>query len=156
MSKLPPDVDRSQAEAARGGNIDLSLYGDEHVKRYEATDGEEGGIWNGAPALVLTTKGEKTGKERKFALIYAPDGDDYVIVASKGGAPEHPQWYRNLVAHPDVTVQVGADRFAATARTASPDEKKRVWPLMTEVWPSYDDYQKRTEREIPVVILSRR
>ena len=90
---------------------------------------------------MLTTTGAKTGKERKFALIYAPDGDDVLVVASKGGAPEHPQWYRNLLAHPEVTVQVQADRYPAIARTASPEEKKRLWPLVTEVWPSYDDYQ---------------
>ena len=155
MSALPAGVDRAQADAARAGSIDLTLFGDAHVERYEATDGAEGFIWNGAPCLVLTTKGAKTGNERKFALIYAPDGDDAIIVASKGGAPEHPQWYRNLVAHPDVTVQIEGDRYAATARTATADEKKRLWPLAVEVWPSYDDYQARTDRDIPVVILTR-
>jgi deazaflavin-dependent oxidoreductase (nitroreductase family) len=156
MSELPAGVDRSKAEAARAGDIDLTLFGDRHVEVYESTGGAEGFIWNGAPILVLTTAGEKTGKERKFALIYAPDGDDVVIVASKGGAPEHPQWYRNLVANPEVTVQVRDDRYPALARTATPEEKKRLWPLMTQVWPSYDDYQQRTDRDIPVVILSRR
>jgi deazaflavin-dependent oxidoreductase (nitroreductase family) len=155
MNDLPAGVDRSRAEAARAGDIDLTLFGDHHVERYEATDGDEGFIWNGAPILVLTTTGEKSGRPRKFALIYAPDGDDVVIVASKGGAPEHPQWYRNLVANPEVTVQVRADRYPAVARTASAEEKKRLWPLVTQVWPSYDDYQQRTERDIPVVILSR-
>ena len=156
MSALPAGVDRAKAEAARAGGIDLALFGDAHVERYEATDGAEGFIWNGAPILVLTTTGETTGKPRKFALIYAPDGDDVIVVASKGGAPQHPQWYRNLVANPDVTVQVLADKYAAVARTASAEEKKRLWPLVTEVWPSYDDYQARTERDIPVVIISRR
>jgi deazaflavin-dependent oxidoreductase (nitroreductase family) len=155
MGQLPAGVDRSKAEAARAGDIDLTLFGDRHVEVYESTNGEEGFIWNGAPCLVLTTKGEKSGKERKFALIYAPDGDDVLVVASKGGAPEHPQWYRNLLADPNVTVQVGPDRYAAVARTASAEEKQRMWPLVTEVWPSYDDYQARTDRDIPVVVLSR-
>jgi deazaflavin-dependent oxidoreductase (nitroreductase family) len=155
MSPQIEGIDRAAAEAARAGSIDLELFGDKHVERYEATNGAEGFIWNGAPCLVLTTTGAKTGKERKFALIYAPDGDDVLIVASKGGAPEHPQWYRNLLAHPEVTVQVQADRYPAIARTASSEEKKRLWPLVTEVWPSYDDYQQKTDRDIPVVVLSR-
>ena len=155
MSDSDLQPDRARAERARQGDLDLSLFGDEHVRRYEETDGEVGYIWNGAPCLVLTTAGAKTGKERKYALIYAPDGDDVLIVASKGGSPEHPQWYRNLVAHPEVHVQVLGDRYAAIARTATAAKKKRLWPLVTEVWPSYDDYQARTDRDIPVVVLSR-
>jgi deazaflavin-dependent oxidoreductase (nitroreductase family) len=132
------------------------LIGDEHVRRYEETNGEVGYLWNGAPTLVLTTIGSSSGKERKHALIYAPCGDDYLIVASRGGSPDHPQWYKNLVKNPNVRVQVLGDRFDAVARTASPDEKARLWPLVTEVWPSYDDYQQRTDRDIPVVVLERR
>ncbi|GAA5129182.1 nitroreductase family deazaflavin-dependent oxidoreductase [Haloechinothrix salitolerans] len=130
------------------------LFGDEHVRRYEETNGEEGHIWlNGVPCLVLTTTGRKTGKERKFALIYQEHEGDYVIVASKGGAANHPEWYLNLVDNPDVTVQVGADKFPAKARTTSGEERAALWSKMAAVWPDYDKYQANTEREIPVVVL---
>lgn len=134
---------------------DLSLIGDEHVRRYRETDGEVGYLWNGAPALVLTTTGRRTGQPRDSALIFGADGDDCVIVASMGGAPMHPQWYLNLVADPEVQVQVKSDRFTARARTAEGDERERLWRLMTEIWPNYDQYQERTDRVIPVVVLER-
>ena len=132
---------------------DTSLVGDEHVRRYEESDGEVGHEWNGATCLVLSTKGRKTGQERKFALIYARDGDDYVVVASKGGAPAHPGWYLNVQAHPDVMVQVKGHRFPAVARTSSGEERARLWRVVNEVWPNYDVYATRTTREIPVVVL---
>ncbi|CAN5860099.1 nitroreductase family deazaflavin-dependent oxidoreductase [soil metagenome] len=147
--------DRRLAEAARAGDIDLSLFGDAHVAAYEKSDGEVGYLWNGAPIMVLTTTGAETGATRKHALIYGADGNDVMVVASKGGAPENPQWYRNLSADPQVQVQVLADRYDAVARTASPDEKARLWPAMTELWPSYHDYQASTDRDIPVVIIER-
>jgi deazaflavin-dependent oxidoreductase (nitroreductase family) len=134
---------------------DVSLYGAEHVAQYEATDGEIGYLWNGATCLVLTTKGKKTGKERKYALICGFDGDKCVVVASYAGAPEHPQWYRNVTAHPHVMVQVKGDRFPAVARTAEGAERERLWKLMTNVWPNYDVYTTRTTRVIPVVVLTR-
>lgn len=155
MSTAAPKPDRAQAEAARAGNVDRSLFGDEHVRVYEESDGEVGYIWNGAPIMVLTTTGETTGKTRKHALIFGADGDDVILVASKGGAPDHPQWYKNLVANPSVGVQVRADRYEGVARTATADEKARLWPKMTELWPSYDDYQYRTDRDIPVVVIER-
>lgn len=131
------------------------LFGDEHVRRYEETNGEVGHDWEkGAPVLILTTTGRKTGKERKFALIYQEVDGEYVIVASKGGAPNHPGWYLNLTENPQVKVQVKADKFDATARTANPEERAKLWPKMAAVWPDYDDYQKNTDREIPVVILT--
>jgi deazaflavin-dependent oxidoreductase (nitroreductase family) len=133
----------------------VALYGKEHVERYQATDGEEGYTWrNGTSILLLHTKGRRSGKEYVHPLIYR-DYDDgrYLIVASKGGSPEPPQWYRNLQAHPDVTVQIKGERFKARARTATPDEKPDMWRHMTEVWPAYDEYQEKTEREIPVVVL---
>lgn len=134
----------------------MTLFGREHVERYLATDGAEGHDWrNGAPVLILTTTGRRTGQERPTPLIYGRDGDDYLIVASKGGAPEPPDWYRNLEAKADVTVQVKADRFSARARTATPEERARLWPTMTAIWPDYDAYQTRTDREIPIVILQR-
>ncbi|OZM71675.1 nitroreductase [Amycolatopsis antarctica] len=132
------------------------LFGDEHVQRYEETDGEVGHEWqDGVPTLVLTTKGRKTGQDRKFALIYQEHEGAYVIVASKGGADSHPGWYLNLVDNPEVGVQVKDDKFTARARTASEQEKAVLWPKMATVWPQYDEYQKKTDRLIPVVVLDR-
>ncbi|MFN8075747.1 MAG: nitroreductase family deazaflavin-dependent oxidoreductase [Kineosporiaceae bacterium] len=127
-----------------------------HTKVYLESGGEQGHEWNGVPTLLLTVTGRKTGTKRITALIYGRDGDDYVIVASRGGAPDHPQWYLNLEANPDVELQVGPESFAAVARTADPDERARLWPTMTAIWPAYDEYQAKTEREIPIVVLTRR
>lgn len=133
------------------------LHGAEHVKRYLETDGADGHRWReGTSILLLTTTGRKSGERRTSALIYQPYGENvYLVVASKGGADQPPLWFRNLQADPNVRVQVGADKFAARARTATPDEKPAMWRTMTEAWPYYDDYQKKTEREIPVVVLER-
>jgi proline iminopeptidase len=132
------------------------LFGDEHVRRYEETDGEVGHEWKeGVPTLVLTTTGRKTGQERKFALIYQEIEGDVVVVASKGGAPNHPGWYFNLVEHPEVGVQVGADRYRARARTAAGEERAKLWDALAAVWPAYNEYAKKTDREIPVVVLER-
>lgn len=133
---------------------DLALVGDEHVRRYRETDGEVGYLWNGVPTLLLTTKGRRSGEPRTSALIFAQDGDDFLIVASKGGAPVHPNWYHNLSADPDVEIQVRARRTKAAARTASDEERPRLWKILTEVWPNYDAYVSRTERIIPVVVLT--
>lgn len=129
------------------------LYGKEHVQRYRETGGAEGHDWNNTTVLLLTTKGRRTGQPYTTPLIYQRHGDDFVIVASKGGDPEHPQWYKNLQADPEVEVQVMGDRFRARARTAGDAEKPEVWRLMTATWPAYDEYQTKTDREIPVVIL---
>ncbi|KIH98850.1 nitroreductase [Streptomonospora alba] len=129
------------------------LFGKEHVERYRATGGEEGHEWNGTTTLILTTTGRTSGEPRSTPLIYRTDGDAYVVVASYGGAPDHPQWYKNLQADPQVRVQVKAEEFRARARTATPGEKSRLWPYMAEVWPQYDEYQKSTDRDIPVVLL---
>ena len=132
------------------------LFGEEHVKRYVETDGEVGHDWqDGVPVLILTTTGRRSGEERPTPLIYGRDGDDYLIVASKGGAPEPPAWYSNLSEDPDVQVQVKADRFPARARDATPEEKPDLWRRMAEIWPAYDEYQGKTDREIPVVVLER-
>jgi proline iminopeptidase len=132
------------------------LYGQEHVRRYQETDGEVGHIWKeGSTVLLLTTTGRRTGKETTTPLIYNLDGDTPVIVASKGGAPEHPGWFENLSKNPEVGVQIKGDRFRARARVAEGEERERLWELMTEVWPDYDDYATKTEREIPVVVLGR-
>ncbi|MEO3870056.1 nitroreductase family deazaflavin-dependent oxidoreductase [Nonomuraea sp. B12E4] len=131
------------------------LYGKEHVQRYQETDGAEGHDWNNTTVLLLTTKGRKSGKPYTTPLIYQRHGDDYVIVASKGGDPANPQWYENLRADPDVGVQVLGDRFRARARTASDEEKPELWRLMARTWPDYDQYQTKTDRPIPVVVLER-
>ncbi|MFI6322857.1 nitroreductase family deazaflavin-dependent oxidoreductase [Nonomuraea sp. NPDC050556] len=129
------------------------LYGKEHVLRYQATDGAEGHEWNGTTVLLLTTTGRTSGRSYTTPLIYQEDGGSYVVVASKGGDPADPEWYKNLQASPEVEVQVKGDRFKAVARTATASEKAALWPVMTKAWPSYDDYQTKTDREIPVVIL---
>ena len=131
------------------------LFGQEHVDRYRATDGEEGHDWQGTQTLILTTTGHRSGQQRSTPLIYGQHGDDYLVVASQGGAPKHPGWYLNLSENPEVEVQVKGDRFPARARTATPEEKPELWKIMTEHWPAYDEYQQQTDREIPVVVLER-
>ena len=133
---------------------DLALVGPEHVRRYRETDGEVGYIWNDVPIILLTTTGRRSGESRTNALIFGRDGDDYLVVASMGGAPTHPNWYLNLMANPRVGVQVKAEKLEATARTAEAAEKGRLWKIMTDVWPNYDVYQSRTDRVIPVVVLA--
>jgi deazaflavin-dependent oxidoreductase (nitroreductase family) len=131
------------------------LFGEEHVQRYMATDGQEGHEWRpGVFTLLLTTTGRRSGKARTTPLIYGEHGDEFAVIASKGGAPAHPDWYRNLAADPEVEVRVGADVFAATARTASSEERARVWPMMADIWPDFDHYAEKTDRDIPVVLLS--
>lgn len=132
------------------------LHGDPHVERYLETDGEDGYHWrNGTTILILFTKGRKSGAERSHALIYREHDGAYLVVASKGGNDAPPAWFLNLQAHPDVEVQIKEDRFPARARVATPEEKPDMWAAMTEVWPDYDEYQAKTSREIPVVVLER-
>ena len=132
------------------------LFGQEHVDRYVETDGEVGHDWiRGAPVLILTTTGRRSGEPRSTPLIYGQHGDDYLVVASQGGSAEPPAWYRNLQENPSVQIQVKGDRFPVRARTATPEEKPELWRIMTAIWPDYDDYQRHTDREIPVVVLER-
>jgi proline iminopeptidase len=134
-----------------------NLFGDEHVRVYRETGGKVGHEWRkGAKILLLTTKGRSSGKPRTAPLIYEADGDRYVIVASKGGAPEHPGWYRNLAKDPNVEVQVLGEVFPARARTAGGEERERLWQLAAQQWPDYDSYAEKTDRQIPVVVLERR
>ena len=135
---------------------DYSLFGDEHVRKYEETGGKIGHDWNGASCLILHTIGSRTGKTRKFPLIYGRDGNDYLIVASKGGAPTNPGWYGNLVKHTDIEIQVRDRVIPVRAHTATAKDKARLWPIMVKQWPPYDEYQRGTARDIPVVILSPR
>lgn len=133
------------------------LYGQEHVRAYLETDGERGFVWKrGTHILLLFTRGRRSGEERIQPLIFREDSGRYVIVASRGGTPEHPAWYLNLRDRPDdVEIQVRADRFKVVPRDAEGEERERLWKLMAEVWPDYDAYRQRTEREIPVVVLER-
>jgi deazaflavin-dependent oxidoreductase (nitroreductase family) len=131
------------------------LFGQEHVDRYRATDGEEGHEWQGVRTLLLTTTGRKSGEERTTPLIYGEDDGSYVVVASKGGAPDDPAWMKNLREDPEAKVQVAGDKFAARARTATGEERDRLWARMAEIWPAYEDYATKTDRLIPVVVLER-
>jgi deazaflavin-dependent oxidoreductase (nitroreductase family) len=130
--------------------------GEEHVRRYQETDGEVGHIWNGVPILLLTTTGRKSGRPRTTPLIYARDGEDYLVVGSMGGAPHHPDWYRNLLADATASIQVRADHVDVAARTAGEGDKARLWAIVAGQWPNYDAYQSRTDRVIPVVVLTPR
>ncbi|WP_061295986.1 nitroreductase family deazaflavin-dependent oxidoreductase [Herbidospora cretacea] len=131
------------------------LFGKEHVERYQATDGAEGHEWQGTTAALLTTTGRRSGKQHTTPLIYQKYGDDFLLVASKGGADAPPEWYLNLQANPEVEFQVLGDKFRARARTATPEEKPDMWRVMTAAWPDYDEYTKKTDREIPVVVIER-
>jgi deazaflavin-dependent oxidoreductase (nitroreductase family) len=134
-----------------------------HVSRYLATDGAEGYLWDASlgggkglvSTLLLTTVGRKSGKVLTLPLIFGRAGSDYVVVASKGGAPSHPAWYFNLEANPEVQVQVKAEKFTAHARTAQGAERAELWAKMVEIYGPYAQYQTKTDRQIPVVVLKR-
>ena len=133
----------------------------DHLQRYLDTDGADGHMWDSKPVggpgllptLLLTTNGRRSGKPITMPLIYGEADGSYIIVASKGGAPQHPGWYLNLAATPQVEVQVRDKRFRATARTTSGQERTNLWQKMRGIYPPYDEYQAKTEREIPVVVL---
>jgi deazaflavin-dependent oxidoreductase (nitroreductase family) len=124
-----------------------------HIDDYVETDGKKGSLWRGFPALLLTTRGRKTGLLHRTALIYGRDGKNYLLVASNGGAPKHPNWYLNLSRNPEVEIQVGPEKIKALARTATKEEKPRLWKIMVGIFPNYADYQAKVGREIPVVII---
>jgi len=132
-----------------------ALYGEEHTQKYIETGGELGHDWRGTQTLLLTTTGHRSRKERTLPLIYGRSGEHYLLVASNGGSAEPPAWYVNLQRDPDVEVQVLDDRFRARARDATPEERPEMWREMTSHWPAYDDYQRKTDREIAVVVLER-
>jgi len=135
---------------------DDDLFGDEHVRVYRETNGERGYHWRGTTILLLSTVGRSSGEQRTTPLIHRADGERWIVVASKGGAPEHPSWFQNLQAAPDAEIQVRGEVIPVSASVAEGEERARLWSLMTEVWPAYDEYAARTDREIPVVVLSRR
>lgn len=125
----------------------------DHIKLY-LENPEAAHLYEGLPTLLLIARGRKSGKRRPMPLIYGKAGDAYVIVASKAGAPQHPDWYENLVANPDCEIRVGATRLNARARTASAAEHGKLWPQMVRIYPEYDDYQKAAvQRQIPIVLL---
>jgi proline iminopeptidase len=132
------------------------LFGQEHVRRYRETDGEDGYDWKeGSHILLLTTTGRKTGNKGTTPLIFGMDGDSPVVVASQGGAPDHPGWYKNLVKNPAAEVQIKGETFAVRARDAEGEERDRLWEMMNREWRHYAEYQQKTERVIPVVVLER-
>lgn len=146
-SVTPMDFSKESIEDSPTGWVNR------HIREYVETGGRKGKRWRGVDTLLLTTRGRRTGTLRRSALIYGVDGGNYVVVASKGGSPRHPSWYLNLSDDPEVMVQVGADVMMGKARTASGEERERLWRQMSSIWPAYDDYQERTSRRIPVVVI---
>jgi deazaflavin-dependent oxidoreductase (nitroreductase family) len=129
------------------------VMGAAHIALYRRTGGRIGGRFRGAPCLLLTVTGRKSGQPRTAPLMYGRDGDDYVIVASKGGMPKPPVWWLNLKNNPTAEIEVGSERHRVTAEEIEGEERERLWKLMTGIYPSYDSYQKKTSRVIPVVKL---
>jgi deazaflavin-dependent oxidoreductase (nitroreductase family) len=125
------------------------------IDEFRETGGTVGGAFAGAPMILITHRGAKTGTEYTTPLVHTRDGDDYVVIASKGGAPEDPQWFRNLVANPDITVEIGSERFPARARVAEGEERARLFRAQADLMPNFDDYARATSREIPVVVIER-
>ena len=142
---------------------ELPSWIQDHMARYIATDGADGYLWDASlgggkgmiATLLLTTIGRKSGKALTLPLIFGQSGAEYMVVASKGGAPAHPSWYLNLQANPEVKLQIKGDKFTARARTANPQERAALWPKMVAIYGPYADYQTKTDREIPIVILKR-
>jgi deazaflavin-dependent oxidoreductase (nitroreductase family) len=136
---------------------DDKLFGQAHVEAYRATGGERGYAWRGTHILLLTTTGRKSGEPRTTPLIHVADGDRrWVVIASKGGAPENPSWFENLVADPDATIQVQAEEIPVRMSVVEGPDRDRLWGLMTAEWPAYDDYAAKTDRRIPVVAFEPR
>lgn len=142
----------------RVGNVAVRLMSVLNVWIFRASGGRLGSRFflHGSPVCLLTTTGAKTGRRRTTPLIYLADGENVVLVASKGGMSHHPAWYHNLMKHPEAEVQIGGETRRLTARRASAEEKRALWPHLNEVYPEYASYQARTERDIPVMILSPR
>jgi deazaflavin-dependent oxidoreductase (nitroreductase family) len=125
------------------------------MEEFHANGGKVGGQFAGAPMLLLTTTGAKTGRSFTTPLVYSKDGDRFVIIASKAGAPTNPAWYHNLLAHPTVTVEIGTDSFQVKATPAKGDERERLFNQQAKAMPAFDEYRKKTTRQIPVIILDR-
>ena len=134
---------------------DMNNFNQNVIKQFRANGGKVGPPFEGAPMLLLTTTGAKTGQQRTTPLVHTRDGDDIVILASKGGAPSHPAWYHNLVANPEVTLEVGTEKFQARARVATGEEHDRLYAAQAKLMPNFAEYQQKTTRRIPVVVLKR-
>jgi deazaflavin-dependent oxidoreductase (nitroreductase family) len=134
---------------------DMNDFNQDVIKQFRANGGKVGPPFEGAPMLLLTTTGAKSGQQRTTPLVHTRDGDDIVVLASKGGAPSHPAWYHNLVANPEVTLEVGTDRFKARARVATGEEHDRLFAAQAKLMPNFAEYQQKTTRRIPVVVLKR-
>ena len=147
--------------AEPGKSPGLPDWIENHLSRYVATDGADGYLWDASlgggkgmvPTLLLTTVGRKSGRVLTLPLIFGRSGANYVVVASKGGAPAHPAWYLNLQDKPEVQVQVKGEKFTARAHTADAAERAKLWPKMVEIYGPYANYQIKTDRQIPVVVL---
>jgi deazaflavin-dependent oxidoreductase (nitroreductase family) len=134
---------------------DDDLFGEAHVAAYRESGGRRGYHWRGTTILLLSTSGRRSGQERTTPLIHRVDGERWVVVASKGGAPEHPSWFENLQADPHASIQVLDETIPVRASVAEGEERERLWRAMVEVWPAYDEYQAKTDRRIPVVVFAR-
>ncbi|WP_329388832.1 nitroreductase family deazaflavin-dependent oxidoreductase [Streptomyces sp. NBC_01351] len=145
---MTTDIDWDNPTDPKAGSWQL-----DHVEQYVRSQGAEGQFWNGTQTLLLTTVGRVSGNPVRTPLIYGEEDGRYLLVASNGGDPAHPLWYRNLAENPEVRVQVGPEIVQGTARTASAEERAAYWPLMLRHWPSYDEYQAETDREIPIVVI---
>jgi F420H(2)-dependent quinone reductase len=143
----------TQKDLSRPANLAMKLGSSVHAGVYRATSGRLFGRMGKSPILLLNTVGRKSGKKRATPLLYVMDGEDFVLIASKGGAPTHPAWYLNLMANPDVTVEIKDREVHVRAEEVHGEEKTRLWQKMVEMYPTYDDYQTKTEREIPLLIL---
>ena len=143
----------TEKDLSRPARLALKLGSGAHAGVYRATGGKLFGRMGESPILLLNTVGRKTGKKRTSPLLYVMDGEDFVIIASKGGAPNHPAWYLNLKANPEATVEIGDREVQVEAEEADPEKKARLWQKMVEMYPAYNAYQERTEREIPLLVL---
>jgi F420H(2)-dependent quinone reductase len=146
-------VKPEEKDLSKPANLALKLGTIVHSGVYRATGGRLLGRMGQSPILLLNTVGRNSGKKRATPLLYVVDGEDFVIIASKGGAPTHPAWYLNLVANPDTTVEVGDRKSRVSAEELDGEEKVRLWRKMAEMYPTYDDYQDKTKREIPLLVL---
>ncbi|GCF08458.1 nitroreductase family deazaflavin-dependent oxidoreductase [Dictyobacter arantiisoli] len=147
-------TNKPATQPRKKGNRLQHYFTELHVGLYRRTGGAIGGRMGGRNLLILTTIGRKSGQERHTPLLYIQDGEQYVLVASNGGAPSDPQWFRNIEAHPEARIQVGKQIIVVTAHKANPEERSRIWPIITGHFQNFADYQARTTREIPVVLLT--
>ena len=135
--------------------VDRNAFNRSVIEEFRANEGKVGGMFAGAPMILITHKGAKSGKVYTSPLVYTRDADNVVIIASKGGAPEDPQWFRNLVANPDVTVEIGTEKYAGHARVAAGAERDRLFRAQADLMPNFDEYASKTTRTIPVVVIER-